>query len=134
MCEIRTIIKILRIGAIMINRKLIQKDQALYAIANGEFESNILSSKSSVVIIMTQDWCPQWMSMKSWIYGLEIDKDIEIYELEYNKVDYFEDFMSFKENQWGNNNIPYLRFYKDGILNKEENYISDSEFIDIIMQ
>jgi len=116
----------------MINRKLIQKNQAMNAIVSGEFESNILSSKNRVVIILTQDWCPQWTNMKSWIYGLEMDEDIEIYELEYNKVDYFYDFMRFKEKHWNNYNVPYLRFYKNGILTNETNYISEKEFLDII--
>jgi hypothetical protein len=116
----------------MINRKLIQKDQAIYAIANGEFESAVIASKSKVIIIMTQDWCPQWMNMKSWIYGLKIDEDIEIYEFEYNKVDYFNDFMNFKENQWGNENIPYLRFYKDGVLIEETNFIDEQRVMDLI--
>jgi len=117
----------------MINRKLIQDDQAKHAIANGEFESNIISSKSRVIIILTQDWCPQWMNMKSWIYGLEIDEDVEVYEFEYNKVDYFNEFMSFKEEQWGNENIPYLRFYKDGVLIEETNFIDEERVIDIIV-
>ncbi|HEY5585022.1 MAG TPA: hypothetical protein VIK78_11095 [Ruminiclostridium sp.] len=116
----------------MITKKLIQKEQAMHAIANGEFESNILSVKSRVVIVMTQDWCPQWTNMKSWIYGIEIDEDIEIYELEYNKVDYFYDFMNFKENHWRNYEVPYLRFYNDGVLTKETNNISESEFGDIV--
>lgn len=116
----------------MINKKLIQKDQAMYAIANGEFESTIVASKSRVIIILTQDWCPQWLDMKGWIYGVQIDEDIDIYELVYNKVDYFYDFMDFKENQYGNYNVPYLRFYKNGTLKKETNYISEKEFVEII--
>jgi len=116
----------------MITRRLIQKDQALYAIANGEFGNNILFSKSRVVIALTQDWCPQWVNMKSWIYGVETNEDIEIYELEYNKVDYFYDFMNFKENHWRNYNVPYLRFYKDGVMTKETNNISERKFINII--
>jgi hypothetical protein len=116
----------------MINRNLIQKDSAMDAIANGEFESKIVSSKSKVVVILTQDWCSQWENMKSWIYRLNIDEDIDVYELEYNRVDYFEEFMKFKENQWRNEYVPYLRFYKDGVFIKETNYISEKEFIDIL--
>lgn len=116
----------------MINRNVIQKDQAMYAIANGEFEDNLVSSKSRVVIILTQDWCPQWWNMKSWIYRLKIDHDIDVYELEYNKVEYFNDFRSFKEDQLGNYNVPYLRFYKDGVLVEETNFIDKKRFIEII--
>lgn len=116
----------------MISRNSIQKEQALAAIENGEFEKSIIASKSSVVIILTQDWCPQWLDMKSWIYDLEIDSDVDLYELEYNTTDYAEDFMKFKENNFGNDYVPYLRFYKQGILVKETNYIGKQEFIDII--
>ncbi len=116
----------------MINKKLIQKDQAMYAIANGEFENTLVASKSRVIIILTQDWCSQWVDMKGWVYGVEADEDIDIYELEYNKVDYFNEFMNFKESQWGNYNVPYLRFYKDGILVNETNYIRENEFVEII--
>lgn len=116
----------------MINKHTIQKNQAMYAIENGEFETGIISSKSIVIIILTQDWCPQWTNMKSWIYGFDCDEDIDIYELEYNKVDYFNEFMTFKENHWKNCYVPYLRFYRNGKLAKETNYISKNECIDII--
>jgi len=116
----------------MINRILIQKNQAINAIENGEFENSIIASKNSVVIILTQDWCPQWMDMKSWIYDLKIDTDVDIYELEYNTTDYSEDFMKFKENNLGNHYVPYLRFYKQGVLANETNYIDKTQFIDII--
>ncbi len=116
----------------MITRKIIEKDQAMNAISNGEFEKNIISSNSNVVLILTQDWCPQWMNMKSWVYGLDINQDIDIYELEYNKVDYFDSFRTFKEDQLGNENVPYLRFYKNGKLIEETNFIGKDRFIEII--
>lgn len=116
----------------MINKHIIQKEQAIYAIENGEFESDLIASKSKVIIILTQDWCPQWTGMKRWIDELELDEDIDIYELEYNRVDYFNEFMTFKENHWGNHNVPYLRYYKEGKLVNRTNYISESRFIDIV--
>lgn len=113
----------------MINRKHIQKDQAINAIGSGEFDKSITESKDYVVIILTQNWCPQWSDMKGWIYDVEIDKDIDIYELEYNKTDYFEAFMNFKESHFQNFYVPYLRFYKHGILVSEANYISEMQFV-----
>ncbi|HEX2926675.1 MAG TPA: hypothetical protein VHP38_10555 [Ruminiclostridium sp.] len=115
----------------MINRKIIQKQQALDAIQNGEFESSIISSKDRVVIVLTQDWCPQWQNMKSWIYE-STDADIDIYELEYNKEDYSDEFRSFKEEKLGNEYVPYLRFYKNGVLIEETNFISKDRFVSII--
>lgn len=116
----------------MINRKLLNRDQVMYAIANGEFQGNIIASKPKVILVLTQDWCPQWHDMKGWIYGLETDEDIDVYELEYNKTDLFEDFMNFKGNQWNNYSIPYLRFYRDGVLYRESNYISQEMFAEML--
>lgn len=114
----------------MTNKKQINKEQAMYAIENGEFGKDITASKNKVVVIMTQDWCPQWLALKSWVYEIETEEDIDIYELEYNRVDYFDTFMNFKENIWGNHNVPYLRFYKEGTLINESNYIDRLQFID----
>lgn len=116
----------------MINRRLIQREQAMNAISNGEFESDLLNSSNRVIVILTQDWCPQWHHMKSWIYQLDIEEDIDIYELEYNNADYFDDFRSFKENELRNYNVPYLRFYKNGTLYRESNYISEGQVIEIL--
>ncbi|MDP4182981.1 MAG: hypothetical protein Q8942_18080 [Bacillota bacterium] len=116
----------------MIRNSNISKDQALNAIKNGEFGREVIGSQNIVVIIMTQDWCPQWIDMKSWIYNVETDKSIDIYELIYNKVDYFYDFKNFKETRWKNYNIPYLRIYKNGNLFKQTNYISQQEFLDVL--
>ncbi len=116
----------------MINKKTIQREQVMKAIENGELESSVLTSKDKVVVILTQDWCPQWHDMKGWIYRLDVDEDIDVYELEYNKADYFDDFRSFKEDVWNNHSIPYLRFYRNGVLYRESNYISEGQFIEIL--
>lgn len=116
----------------MINRKPITTEQAKNAIAYGEFENEMLNSKPKVIIVLTQDWCPQWHDMKGWIYQVNTDEDVDIYELEYNKTDYFDDFRSFKENEMGNNSVPYLRFYKNGALYRDSNYISQGQFREII--
>jgi hypothetical protein len=122
----------LKEGIFMINKKQINKDQAMFAIENGEFDKAVIVSKSKVVVIMTQNWCPQWKDLKSWVYDIETDEDIDIYELEYNKVDYFDAFMNFKENQWNNHEVPYLRIYKDGALVKETNHIGEQQFLEIM--
>lgn len=118
----------------MINRKMLNEEQVKNAVKNGEFDSEVIKSKGKVVLIMTQDWCPQWHDLRSWVYSLDISEDIDVYELEYNKVNYCDEFMNFKENQWDNSNIPYLRFYKNGKLIKETNYISKQEFIKIVTE
>lgn len=112
----------------MINKHILTKEQALDAIKNGEFSSDVIHSSDRVVVVMTQDWCPQWGSMSRWIYGLSTSEDMDIYDLIYNKVDYFQEFRSFKETKWGNYTIPYLRYYREGKLFKETNYVGKEEF------
>lgn len=111
----------------MINRKEISKEQTFYAIDNGEFQEEVVRSKSVVVIVMTQDWCPQWVHMKDWLYGMETDKDIDIYELVYNKTSFSSEFRNFKEAKFKNYEIPYLRYYVDGKLVHQSNYVSQKE-------
>jgi hypothetical protein len=113
---------------------MINAEQVKNAVKNGEFESEVIKSKGKVVLIMTQDWCPQWHDLRSWVYNVDSYNDIDIYELEYNKVDYGEELQNLKENQWDNSNLPYLRFYKNGKLVKETNYISKQEFIKIVTE
>ena len=116
----------------MVNRLTLAGDQIRDAINTGEFGSDVISSAETVIVVMTQDWCPQWLNMKKWIYGHETGKTVDIYELIYNREPYFKEFMSFKENIWNNQSVPYLRFYENGSLVRETNYISRSEFAGII--
>lgn len=116
----------------MVNRLTLSADRVRDAINNGEFGSEVILSAETVVVVMTQDWCPQWHNMKSWIYGLETGKPVDIYEIVYNKEPYFKEFMSFKENIWNNHSVPYLRFYEKGGLARQTNYIGRSEFARIV--
>ncbi len=116
----------------MINRKQINIEQAKYAVKSGEFDKDVIASKNKVILVLTQDWCSQWRSMKGWIYDMETAEDIDIYEFEYNKTDYFDEFLSFKESHWKNDQVPYLRFYRDGAFIRDTNYISRSTFTEIL--
>lgn len=107
----------------MINRHELTKEQALYAVNNGEFGPDVLGYPN-VIVVMTQDWCSQWKSMKNWLYELDIKDDFEVFEVEYNRTGFYTEFMRFKENKFENDQVPYLRFYKDGSLVKESNYMS----------
>ena len=109
----------------MIRRLKIGNDQIRIAMEHNEFGNEIITSSSRVAIIMTQDWCPQWLQMKYYLGRLKEDSfDIDVYEVLYNKEDYFNDFMRFKEEVFFNDNVPYIRFYIDGIFIGESNYIS----------
>ncbi len=107
--------------------RIITREQALSAIACGEFGSDVVASNRKVAVLMTQDWCPQWTAMKKWFYSL--DADCDLYELIYNKVACYDEFMTFKESKWGNSFIPYIRYYSGGKLVAESNYVSKEEFL-----
>ncbi len=109
----------------MINRRRITEKQAREAITKGEFSEELTSSQKHVAIILTQSWCPQWTFLNRSLNTLEKEKyDIDIYELEYDKEDYFNEFLTFKENVLGNDQIPYIRYYINGKLIAESNYVS----------
>ena len=110
------------------NTKQLTKEQAFEAIRKGEFGRDVTSSNHKVAIIMTQDWCSEWKAMKQWIDAMEEHRDIDIYELIYNRVDYFEDFLKLKEKSWTNNLIPYVRYYSEGVLIHESNYVTREVF------
>jgi hypothetical protein len=113
----------------MIEQKTLSSDQVRYAIDNNEFPGDVLSPSELVVIVMTQDWCPQWKDMRSWIYTLQTERTVYIHEIVYNKEDYYQDFLRLKESKWNNNQIPYLRYYKNGVLYLETNYVNSKTFV-----
>ena len=112
----------------------ITDEQAHFAMENGEFPSHVIGSAPQVAVILTQDWCPQWTSMKAWLKRVPLDTGLEqetrIYILIYNRVPYFRRFLAFKETVWNNRLIPYVRYYRDGTLIGESNYLSQREFVD----
>ncbi len=104
----------------------ISKDQALFCINHQEFGNEIISSAKMVAVILTQSWCPQWLSMKGFIDALE---GCEIFFLEYDLVDFFDRFRMFKENIFGNDEVPYIRYYRNGKVTTTSNAVSKSEFL-----
>jgi hypothetical protein len=107
--------------------KKITRDQAIHAIKTGEFGDDVIASNTKVAVLLTQDWCPQWHSMKGWLYDLDMDCDL--HELIYNLEDYFDEFKNFKETKWRNGLVPYIRYYFKGKLVHESNYVSREEFM-----
>ena len=108
------------------------EEQVIGALNGGEFSGEVTSSAEISVVVMTQDWCPQWIALKSWIYDIAADADVNVYEIVYNTEDYSDKFMKFKEDVWKNSQIPYLRFYSSGKLFKETNYVGRREFAAIL--
>jgi hypothetical protein len=113
-------------------RKMLSKEQALKAIQNLEFSADVTASNKKVAVVMTQDWCSEWMAMKRWMDSIEDIKILDIYELIYNTVDYYNDFLQLKENSWKNYLIPYIRYYADGVLIHQSNYVNKEGFMKIL--
>jgi hypothetical protein len=116
----------------VMKRKILSKEQALRAIQNLEFSEDVTSSNKKVAVVMTQDWCSEWMGMKRWMDSMEDIKGLDIYELIYNTVDYYNDFLQLKEKAWKNDLIPYIRYYADGVLIHQSNYIKKEDFLKIL--
>jgi len=103
------------------------------AIENGDFDSSLVAGPA-VAIILTQSWCPQWKAMEAYLPGVEAAIDgLKIYYVEYDIETWenlkYETFMAFKENTFNNMEIPYVRYYKNGVYSRDSNYISMDGFI-----
>ncbi|ULQ60934.1 hypothetical protein K7I13_06675 [Brucepastera parasyntrophica] len=116
-------------------RKL-TNDECLYATKNGDFSPETKSSAAKTVIIMTQSWCPQWKVMEMYMGAVEkkiaasaSGDSVELLYVEYDKEPFYEEFVHFKETVLKNFEIPYLRFYKNGELTSESNYVSETELL-----
>ncbi len=88
-------------------------------------------SAKYVALILTQDWCPQWHAMEKYlaIIAKEYkDHDIALYWVSYNHLDSFKTIMAYKESEWKNDEVPYVRYYKEKKLIGESNYVSRFSF------
>lgn len=110
--------------------------QCATAMKDGEFGSDIVRAAGSVVVVLTQGWCPQWMMMRRWLESASTEvastevasTEVRVFYIEYDKEEFFEPFMAWKEDYLGNRSVPYLRYYRDGILTGESNYVSKDAF------
>jgi hypothetical protein len=97
--------------------------------ATGEFGPEVTAATARVAIVLTQSWCPQWIMMRMWLDRAERDADCSIFFIEYDKEDFFEDFMAFKEDVFGNRSVPYIRYYRDGTFIGDGNFIGRDGFV-----
>jgi hypothetical protein len=61
--------------------------------------------------------------------GRPKDHDITVFEFVYDRVDFFGEFLRFKEAHFNNDQIPYIRYYRDGKLIGESNYVTSRGFL-----
>ncbi|WP_455381120.1 hypothetical protein [Salinispira pacifica] len=117
----------------MLRLRSLAENQCRFAMANGDFGDDVKSSTRYVAVVLTQSWCPDWKWMQGWLerqsrQGQPEDLDIEVWELEYNRAPFFDDFRSFKERQFDNYQIPYVRYYVDGEYIGDSNQLSADAF------
>jgi hypothetical protein len=112
-------------------RKL-SRDECLAAVKNGEFAPALRSAAAAVAIVLTQSWCPQWAWMRSYLEALPPDPSRETFWVEYDREDFFEDFMKFKEEVFKNDQVPYARYYHGGLLVAESNFIDQGGFLRLL--
>jgi hypothetical protein len=112
-------------------RKL-TKGECLSLVNTGEFGSEIIAAALSVAVVLTQSWCPQWTWMRSYLSVFPADPSREIYWVEYDLEDFFEPLMRFKEDVFGNDQVPYVRYYRGGKLAAESNYIDQGGFLRLL--
>lgn len=112
----------------------ISDSQALAAINEGEFPSELRSASAKVAILLSQSWCPQWQRMRGYIQHLPKIESLSIFYLEYDRTPYFNDFLRFKENVLGNREVPYLRLYAEGSLVFQSNYLGEEAFLARVLQ
>ena len=94
----------------------------------GEFDAALVSGPAAA-IILTQSWCPQWAAMKAYLAKAEAALgDVRLYYVEYD-IEPWKNlengaFMAFKETTFKNRDIPYVRYYRNGIFSRDSNYLS----------
>ena len=118
----------------MITRAPLSDEQARYAMEHGEFGEDVRTADEHVAVVLTQGWCPQWTSMNVWLGFMRrrnkpSDLNITVLEYIYDRSPFFGEFMRFKEDHFGNYQIPYIRYYKNGKLVAESNYTTSKDFV-----
>lgn len=108
----------------------ISDTQAKEAIAGGDFSQSVRTSGENVAIILTQSWCPQWLLLNRMLKSTEdpTTPDVSIHVFIYDRSDIFREFLTFKETAWQNRQIPYIRYYQQGRLVAESNFVTEKAF------
>lgn len=123
----------------MIVTKSLTAEQVRLAMERGEFPPEVIAAGRNVAVIMTQSWCGQWLLMQPWLGGKQRKEEdnrptVDVFILEYDREPFFEEFLAFKERVFGNDAVPYIRFYRDGRLVKESNAIGRLQFYGVFRE
>jgi len=93
---------------------------------DGEFPESVRNAADKVLVIMTQDWCHDWHTMETFVP--EYDGQVTMFLLVYNLHPEFDRIREFKEDVFGNREIPYLRYYYRGRLVAKTNQLPRRTF------
>ena len=107
-------------------QKISDRD-AQYIIDNHDISAEMRGTSRYVACIATQSWCHQWHAVRAYF---DSDRDIAVWYYEYDLSDLFDSFREFKEQTWQNDQVPYIRYYRAGVLVCESNYCMKNEFYD----
>ena len=110
--------------------RTLTQEQLDALLSEGEFPESVRLAAPKVVVVMTQDWCGQWSTMAA--YLPDFTDEAAIFTVEYNLLPDFERIMRFKEDVLGNDQVPYLRFYRDGKLVRQSNWLPRASFAAIL--
>ena len=110
--------------------RTLTRDQLDALLSEGEFPESVRLAAPKVVVIMTQDWCGQWVDMAA--YLPDFADQAAIFTVEYNLLPDFERIMRFKEDVFKNRQVPYLRFYRDGKLVRHSNWLPRGSFAAVV--
>jgi hypothetical protein len=108
-------------------RKL-DEGQCKSAIAMGDFGEDVRNAAPHVAVVLTQSWCPQWTWMRKYLDAVAAAPDTTVFWVEYDRERFFDELRTFKEDSFGNREIPYVRYYRNGALAHESNYIDRGGF------
>ena len=117
--------------------RTITEDQAREIMAAGDIPESMISASRLVAVILTQGWCPQWGAMESYVARMAAGgpgghPDLTVFQLVYDALPFYHEFLYFKETRFNNLHIPYVRYYRDGGFLGDSNYIGESGFHGIL--
>lgn len=109
-------------------------EQCAQAMRDGDFGPEVRGAADRVAVVLTQAWCPQWVMMARWLGEAVESAGARAFYVEYDREDFYEPFMAWKEDSLGNRLIPYVRYYADGRLVGESNYVGKDAFVAALLR
>ena len=90
--------------------------------SEGEVPESIRSEAERVAVILTQGWCGDWKMMRRYLDRIP-DSDVRMMYVEYDQEPFFEELKTFKETEFKNAQLPYIRYYVNGELVNQSNVV-----------